>query len=161
MGHPNTEVGKGVYPIFAIMSHECVCNARYVVDPATFSMYVRARTNIKVGGTRSQCAIVHVQRGLRRGSGYLQHVRARQNQRQGRWKKVSMCMCNARYVMDPATFSMYVCAMNQRQGRWKKVSMCMCNARYVVDPATFSMYVRSRTSIKVRRGSRTQCLIGQ
>jgi hypothetical protein len=48
VGHPNTEVGKGVYPIFAIMSHECVCNARYVVDPATFNMYVRARTNIKV-----------------------------------------------------------------------------------------------------------------
>ncbi len=47
-GHPNREVGKGVYPIFAIMSHECVCNARYVVDPATFNMYVRARTNIKV-----------------------------------------------------------------------------------------------------------------
>ena len=71
---------------------------------------------------------VRMQRTLRRGSGHIQYVRARQN---------------------------------QHQGMWNKVSMCMCNAGYVVDLATFSMYVRSRTSIKVRRGSRTQCLIGQ
>ena len=48
-GTPNNEVGKGIYPIFAIMSHECVCNTRYVVDPNTFNMYVRARVAIKAG----------------------------------------------------------------------------------------------------------------
>ena len=48
-GIPSREVGKGLYPIFAIMSHECVCNARYLIDPATFKMYVRARLFIKAG----------------------------------------------------------------------------------------------------------------
>jgi len=48
-GAPCTEVGKGCYPIFAIMSHHCVCNARYFVNPATFNMYVRARVHIKAG----------------------------------------------------------------------------------------------------------------
>ena len=49
IGAPCTEVGKGCYPIFAIMSHHCVCNARYFVNPATFNMFVRARVNIKAG----------------------------------------------------------------------------------------------------------------
>ena len=42
-------MGKGCYPIFAIMSHHCICNARYFVDPRTFNMYVRARVAIKAG----------------------------------------------------------------------------------------------------------------
>ena len=46
---PSLEIGKGIYPIFAIMSHECICNTRYVVDPKTLNMYVRARVNIKAG----------------------------------------------------------------------------------------------------------------
>ena len=49
IGAPCTEVGKGCYPIFAIMSHHCICNARYFVDPATFNMFVRARVAIKAG----------------------------------------------------------------------------------------------------------------
>lgn len=48
-GIPAKEVGKGLYPIFAIMSHECICNARYIIDPKTFKMYVRARVSIKAG----------------------------------------------------------------------------------------------------------------
>ena len=48
-GTPPLEHGKGIYPIFAIMSHECVCNTRYVVDPKTLHMYVRARVPIKKG----------------------------------------------------------------------------------------------------------------
>jgi hypothetical protein len=39
--------GKGLYPIFAIMSHYCVCNARYSLNPATLMMYVRARSLIR------------------------------------------------------------------------------------------------------------------
>ena len=31
------------------MSHHCICNARYFVDPRTFNMYVRARVAIKAG----------------------------------------------------------------------------------------------------------------
>ena len=49
IGAPSTEVGKGCYPIFAIMSHHCVCNARYFVDPVTFQMFVRARVPIRRG----------------------------------------------------------------------------------------------------------------
>ena len=49
IGCPSTEVGKGCYPIFAIMSHHCICNARYFVDPNTFNMYVRARVTIQAG----------------------------------------------------------------------------------------------------------------
>ena len=49
IGCPSTEVGKGCYPIFAIMSHHCICNARYFVDPNTFNMYVRARVGVKAG----------------------------------------------------------------------------------------------------------------
>ena len=49
IGAPSTEVGKGCYPIFAIMSHHCICNARYFVDPLTFNMFVRARVAIKAG----------------------------------------------------------------------------------------------------------------
>ena len=49
IGAPCTEVGKGCYPIFAIMSHHCICNARYFVDPATFNMFVRARVGIRAG----------------------------------------------------------------------------------------------------------------
>ena len=41
--------GKGLYPIFAIMSHYCVCNARYTLNPKTLAMYVRARSNINKG----------------------------------------------------------------------------------------------------------------
>ncbi len=44
--HPH---GKGLYPIFAIMSHYCVCNARYAVDPKTLSLHVRARRRIAPG----------------------------------------------------------------------------------------------------------------
>ena len=49
IGAPSTEVGKGCYPIFAIMSHHCICNSRYFVDPQTFQMLVRARVSIKCG----------------------------------------------------------------------------------------------------------------
>ena len=49
IGAPCTEVGKGCYPIFAIMSHHCICNARYFVNPETFNMFVRARVAIKAG----------------------------------------------------------------------------------------------------------------
>ena len=48
-------VGKGLYPIFAIMSHHCVCNARYMINPndsdggGGFDMYVRARKPIRKG----------------------------------------------------------------------------------------------------------------
>jgi len=49
IGAPCTEVGKGCYPIFAIMSHHCICNARYFVDPSNFNMFVRARVAIKAG----------------------------------------------------------------------------------------------------------------
>lgn len=41
--------GKGLYPIFAIMSHYCVCNARYTINPDTLSMYVRSRIAIPKG----------------------------------------------------------------------------------------------------------------
>ena len=41
--------GKGLYPIFAIMSHYCICNARYTLNPKTLAMYVRARSNIRKG----------------------------------------------------------------------------------------------------------------
>ena len=41
--------GKGLYPIFAIMSHYCICNARYTLNPKSLSMYVRARSNIRKG----------------------------------------------------------------------------------------------------------------
>ncbi|TRY62157.1 hypothetical protein TCAL_03700 [Tigriopus californicus] len=41
--------GKGIYPIFAIMSHYCICNARYTIDPKTSEMYVRARRPIMRG----------------------------------------------------------------------------------------------------------------
>jgi hypothetical protein len=46
--------GKGLYPIFAIMSHYCICNARYMINPnskagAGFDMYVRARRPIRKG----------------------------------------------------------------------------------------------------------------
>ena len=44
--HP---VGKGLYPIFAIMSHQCVCNARYTLDPSGLEMRVRARKRIARG----------------------------------------------------------------------------------------------------------------
>jgi hypothetical protein len=39
--------GKGLYPIFAIMSHYCVCNARYSLNPDSLMMYVRARSLIR------------------------------------------------------------------------------------------------------------------
>ena len=46
-------VGKGLYPIFAIMSHQCVCNARYTLDPRgsprRMEMRVRARRRIAKG----------------------------------------------------------------------------------------------------------------
>ena len=45
-------VGKGLYPIFAIMSHYCICNARYMINPSDsggFGMYVRARKPIRKG----------------------------------------------------------------------------------------------------------------
>ena len=45
-------VGKGLYPIFAIMSHYCICNARYMINPSDsggFEMYVRARKPIRKG----------------------------------------------------------------------------------------------------------------
>ena len=44
-------VDKGLYPIFAIMSHHCVCNARYMINPngGGFAMYVRARRSIRKG----------------------------------------------------------------------------------------------------------------
>jgi len=41
--------GKGLYPIFAIMSHYCICNARYTINPETLSMYVRSRISIPKG----------------------------------------------------------------------------------------------------------------
>ena len=41
--------GKGLYPIFAIGSHYCICNARYTLDPKTQKMYVRARSLIRLG----------------------------------------------------------------------------------------------------------------
>merc|ERR1712223_552366 len=41
--------GKGLYPIFAIGSHYCICNARYTLDPTTRIMYVRARALIPMG----------------------------------------------------------------------------------------------------------------
>lgn len=41
--------GKGLYPIFAIMSHYCVCNARYTINPKTMAMYVRSRVAIAKG----------------------------------------------------------------------------------------------------------------
>merc|ERR1719464_1973491 len=41
--------GKGLYPIFAIGSHYCICNARYTLDPQTRIMYVRARCLIPMG----------------------------------------------------------------------------------------------------------------
>ena len=31
------------------MSHYCICNARYTLNPTTLAMYVRARSNIKKG----------------------------------------------------------------------------------------------------------------
>uniref|UniRef100_A0A0K2TP07 SET domain-containing protein n=2 Tax=Lepeophtheirus salmonis TaxID=72036 RepID=A0A0K2TP07_LEPSM len=43
------KVGKGLFPIFAIMSHYCVCNARYQIHPKNMKMYVRARGFIKKG----------------------------------------------------------------------------------------------------------------
>ena len=50
---PQMPVGKGLYPIFAIMSHHCVCNARYMINPNSdgggFAMYVRARRSIRKG----------------------------------------------------------------------------------------------------------------
>ena len=45
----NQPRGKGLYPIFAIMSHYCICNARYTIHPDTFEMYVRARRTILAG----------------------------------------------------------------------------------------------------------------
>ena len=41
--------GKGLYPIFAIGSHYCICNSRYTLDPQTRHMYVRARMLIPLG----------------------------------------------------------------------------------------------------------------
>ena len=41
--------GKGLYPIFAIASHYCICNARYTLDPKTKNMYLRARSLIRLG----------------------------------------------------------------------------------------------------------------
>ena len=41
--------GKGLYPIFAIGSHYCICNARYTLDPNSQNMYVRARSLIRLG----------------------------------------------------------------------------------------------------------------
>ena len=44
-----TKPGKGLYPTFAIMSHYCICNARYTINPESGEMYVRARRPILVG----------------------------------------------------------------------------------------------------------------
>eukprot|EP00093_Oithona_nana_P005600 05600.XXX_90784_92820_1 [CDS] Oithona nana genome sequencing. len=41
--------GKGLYPIFAIGTHYCICNSRYSLDPQTRHMYVRARMLIPLG----------------------------------------------------------------------------------------------------------------
>ena len=41
--------GKGLYPIFAIGSHYCICNSRYTLDPKSRNMYVRARALIPLG----------------------------------------------------------------------------------------------------------------
>ncbi len=35
--------------MFALMSHQCVCNARYSLHPSTLSMHVRARKRIQAG----------------------------------------------------------------------------------------------------------------
>ncbi len=45
----NLPTGKGLYPIFAIMSHYCICNARYMINPKSFEMFVRARRPIRKG----------------------------------------------------------------------------------------------------------------
>jgi len=41
--------GKSIYPTFSFLSHSCVCNARYIIDPKDDSMDVRAQTHIKKG----------------------------------------------------------------------------------------------------------------
>jgi len=41
--------GKSIYPTFSFLSHSCVCNARYIIDPKDDSMDMRAQTHIKKG----------------------------------------------------------------------------------------------------------------
>ena len=41
--------GKGLYPIFSAVNHDCLANAKFKVDPDEWSLQLKAQTAIKKG----------------------------------------------------------------------------------------------------------------
>ena len=41
--------GKGLYPIFSILNHNCLGNAKFKIDPNTWMITLKAHQSIKKG----------------------------------------------------------------------------------------------------------------
>ena len=45
----NVSKGKGLYPIFSAVNHDCLANAKFKVDPDEWSLQLKAQSPIKKG----------------------------------------------------------------------------------------------------------------